>query len=268
MKFTNLLLIFMFLWSTSSGYLVETSAEASPGPSYDASFDRFCHSFFDLLHGDVAKPDYEVFRCALMGFFNLKADNNIKKNILTIIDYSISSKFERMWIVDLNTMVIVHRCLVAHGRNSGEEFAGKFSNAPASHESSLGFYITGSFYYGGNGLSLLLDGAEPGINDNARSREIVMHGADYVSSEFVEKYGRLGRSFGCPAIPLKDHERIIKMLAGRSCLYIHYPDDSYESSSSMLSTQTALRGIYLFLSEKAGLPKPFSGLISDKCTSR
>ncbi len=265
MRLKTLLFLFLYIWFTKSGYLGEKAKEDPPDTSYDEAFDNFSRSFFDLLHSDVAKPDYEVFRRALMGFFNLKAENNIEKNLLTIIDYTISSKIERMWIVDLNSMKIIHRCLVAHGRNSGEEFASRFSNTPASHESSLGFYITGGVYTGGNGLSLLLEGIEPGINDNARKREIVMHGADYVSTEFISRYGRLGRSFGCPSIPLGDHERIIRLLAGRSCMYIHYPDPEYEKKSEMLTSRTALRGIYFFLSERTGMVNPFSALISENC---
>jgi len=189
----------------------------------------------------------------MTGFFNLKASHNIRKNILTIIDLSISSRFKRMWIIDMNEMKVLHTSLVAHGRNSGDEFATQFSNSPSSYQSSLGFYLTGNTYVGAHGLSLYLDGVEPGINDNARSRAIVMHGADYVSDDFVQRYGRLGRSFGCPSIPVEGHEEIIKMLSDRTCLYIYYPDEKYQSSSGMFAAENILNGLSNFLLESPWL---------------
>lgn len=215
----------------------------------NAGLDGFCSDVYNLLRGDVVKPDFEVFRKAMTGFLNLKSREGIAKNILTIIDFSISSRLERMWIIDLNTLQIIHHCLVAHGHNSGEEFASRFSNSPASHESSLGFYVTGGVYTGANGLSMILEGMEKGINDNARAREIVMHGADYVSTEFIRQAGRLGRSFGCPSIPLEDHEKIIRTLAGGSCLFIYYPDERYISSSPLLINGSASGAMFRLVSE-------------------
>jgi hypothetical protein len=213
------------------------------------NLNRFCLEVFSLLGSDVPKPDYGVFVKAFTGFLDLKAGNYLSKNMLTIIDFSISSKFERMWIIDLNTMKIVHQSLVAHGHNSGDEFACHFSNSPSSHESSLGFYVTGGICYGIHGMSLILEGMEPGINDNAREREIVIHGADYVSNDFVRQYGRLGRSFGCPSIPLEDHEKIIKMLAGGSCLFIYYPDENYLRSSKLFERAPAENGMNKLINE-------------------
>ncbi|MBW6500012.1 MAG: murein L,D-transpeptidase catalytic domain family protein, partial [Bacteroidales bacterium] len=105
--------------------------------------------FYKTLNCDVPKPEYEVFTRAITGFFNLKAGNKIKNNLLTIIDFSLSSNTERMWIVDMNRIKVVHHSLVAHGRNSGDEFATSFSNKPSSFQSSLGFYLTDEIYYGG-----------------------------------------------------------------------------------------------------------------------
>ncbi|MFH1321277.1 MAG: murein L,D-transpeptidase catalytic domain family protein [Bacteroidota bacterium] len=117
------------------------------------------------------------------------------------------------------------------------EFARYFSNAPKSYKSSLGFYITGDTYYGKHGLSLYLDGMEEGFNDNARERAIVMHGAEYVSNNFIKKYGRLGRSFGCPSVPIELHKEIIRTIKGGTCLFIFYPDQKYESSSELLNAR-------------------------------
>ena len=212
-------------------------------------FDRYYNWFYKTLSCDVPKPEYEVFKKALTGFFNLKALNKIRNNVLTIIDFSISSNRERMWIVDMNTMKVTYYSLVAHGRNSGDEYARHFSNKPSSNQSSLGFFLTDEIYYGNHGMSLYLDGVEPDVNDNARERAIVMHGANYVSKDFIDKYGRLGRSFGCPSIPMEDHEKVIKTLSGRSCIYIHYPDENYFNNSQMFTPETVLAGMYSLLSE-------------------
>jgi hypothetical protein len=215
----------------------------------DDKLEKFCTAAFIRLGNDDSRPAFEVFRKALTGFLILKGESKIGKNILTIIDFTISSRFDRMWIIDLDSMKILHRNLVAHGHNSGDEFAGSFSNSLSSHKSSLGFYITGGIYNGIHGLSLILDGVEQGINDNARKREIVIHGADYVSQDFIRQYGRLGRSFGCPAIPQQDHEKIIKTLGGGSCLYIYYSDEKYLNSSELSVRGSALQGMYRLISE-------------------
>ena len=220
--------------------------------------------FYKTLNCDVSRPDYEVFTRAITGFFNLKAGNKIKNNLLTIIDFSLSSNTERMWIVDMNKIKVVHHSLVAHGRNSGDEFATSFSNRPSSYQSSLGFYLTDDTYYGGHGMSLYLDGVEPGVNDKARERAIVMHGAGYVSRDFIRRNGRLGRSFGCPSIPMENHEEVISVLSGRSCIYIHYPDEKYLSTSPLFDMETALAGMQNLLSKTflTFIPYPGSLLLT------
>ena len=248
-KFTSLIILSLCLSLIIAGNTTDKSMESLPGSSNTERIDSYCTTFYGLLRSEVSKPDYEVFKKALTGFFNLKAGNNIEKNILTIIDFSISSRFERMWIIDLNKLEVVHVSLVAHGRNSGEEFAHSFSNSPSSYQSSLGFYLSGETYVGKNGLSLSLDGVEPGINDKARERAIVMHGADYVSRDFIHQYGRLGRSYGCPSIPMEDHEKYINLLSGRSCVYIHFPDNKYLNNSSMFAMEPALDEMSRFSTE-------------------
>jgi hypothetical protein len=117
-----------------------------------------------------------------------------------------------------------------------------FSNTPGSFASSPGFYITGETYIGKNGLSLTLDGIEKGINDRARERAIVMHGADYVSAEFISKYGRLGRSQGCPAVPKELNKKIIQTIKGGSCLFIYVPKESYTSKSLLINDKSITEG--------------------------
>ncbi len=252
-KLTRLIAPILFLPIIISGYLPDSGKESPAFSPNDASLASFSSQVFNMIRSGVSKPDYEVFKKALTGFLNLKADNSIRKNILTIIDFSISSTLERMWIIDMNKLEVVHSSLVAHGKNSGEEFASHFSNSPSSFKSSLGFYITGGTYIGKHGISLILDGIEPGINDNAREREIVMHGADYVSRAFIRNNGRLGRSFGCPSIPLEDHEKIINLLSGRSCIYIHCPDNNYQAMTRMFANDATLKGMYSFLNDWSGI---------------
>ncbi len=249
MTLSRLFVLIFAIVLISSGYISD-SERISCLPSTDnESLDNYCSLFFRDLRSDAPKPEFDVFKKALTGFFNLKAGNELKKNILAIIDFSLSSKLDRMWIINMDKMEVIHHCLVAHGRSSGEEFASHFSNVPSSCKSSLGFYMTGKTYSGKHGLSLYLDGIEPGINDKARQRAIVMHGADYVSRDFIRDYGRLGRSFGCPSIPLEDHEKILNALAGGSCLYIYYPDNEYQANSKMFDPESALEGMQTFLNE-------------------
>jgi len=168
-------------------------------------------------------PKKETFTKALKGYFELKESGVIKKEILTLVDYTLSSNQNRLWVIDLKNNCILFQSLVAHGRNSGEEFAGKFSNTPESYKSSLGFYVTGETYFGKHGYSLRLDGLDKGINSNARDRAIVVHGADYVSKTFINQNGRLGRSLGCFALPQELKKEVIDIIKDKSCLFAYCP---------------------------------------------
>ncbi len=249
MKFASLILVILCFPFLPGAHIPDAGKENVSALPAGATIDRFCTELYDNINREKSKPGYAVLRKALTGFFNLESEDRIKKNLLTIIDFSLSANLDRMWIIDLNRLDVVHSGLCAHGRNSGEEFASSFSNTPSSYKSSLGFYVTGETYTGKHGLSLCLDGVESGINDKARERAIVIHGADYVSRDFISRNGRLGRSFGCPSIPMEDHEKIIKMLSGQSCLFIHYPDNGYLQSSSLLADETAAAGLSRFLYE-------------------
>ena len=155
--------------------------------------------------------------------------------MLSVVDFSKSGKEKRFFVIDLKKREILYRSLVAHGKNSGSNYAHRFSNVPESNTSSLGFYITNETYWGKHGLSLRLDGKEKSINDNARKRDIVIHGADYVSEDFIRARGHLGRSFGCPALPIENTKAIIETIKNKSCLFIYYPDRNYLNSSPILS---------------------------------
>jgi hypothetical protein len=180
-------------------------------------------------------PKEESFAEALKGFYLLKEKGLIKKDILTLVDFSLSSNIKRLWVIDLKTNVVLFQSLVAHGRNTGEEFATRFSNSAQSFQSSLGFYATGEIYKGKHGLSLKLDGLEKGINDRARQRAVVVHGADYVSDSFIKGNKRLGRSQGCPAVPVELASEIISIIKDKSCLYIYHPSIDRAKESKLIS---------------------------------
>lgn len=153
---------------------------------------------------------------------------------LTVIDYSKPSSARRLWVFDLPARRLLYREFVAHGQGSGDDLATRFSNEPETHRSSLGLFVTDDTYVGRNGYSLRLNGLEAGINDRARERAIVMHGAPYVSAEFVQQRGRLGRSWGCPALPTPIAREIIDRVKGGGVVFAYYPDRGWLSGSKYL----------------------------------
>jgi hypothetical protein len=177
---------------------------------------------------------YDLFSKAMSGFRQISGLK--KKDIITIIDYSKPSSQNRFFVIDLKNKKLLFNCLVAHGKNSGDVYAESFSNEENSLKSSLGFFITGETYNGMNGYSLKLDGVEKGINNNAREREIVIHGADYVCRDFVLKYGRIGRSWGCPALPQELSDKIINTISNGTCLFIYADDKFYLEHSEYFQT--------------------------------
>ena len=150
---------------------------------------------------------------------------------LTVIDYTRPSTQPRLWVFDLERNALLYAEHVAHGRGSGENFARAFSNRDGSHQSSLGLFTTGETYDGGNGYSLRMDGLEPGINDAARERLIVMHGAPYVDPAQALRQGRLGRSFGCPALRPQVARAVIDTIKQDQLLFAYYPDDAWLAGS-------------------------------------
>jgi hypothetical protein len=155
-------------------------------------------------------------------------------SVLTVIDYSLPSTKRRLWVLDLDTGEVLFHELVAHGMNTGENFATRFSNVNGSKQSSLGLFVTADTYIGKNGYSLRLEGLEPGINDLALERTIVVHGAPYVSRQFIRAHGRLGRSWGCPALEDRVARPLIDTIKNGSLVFIHYPDDNWLASSGFL----------------------------------
>lgn len=179
----------------------------------------------------------EVFDCAMRGFNNLKQNGRITNDqVISIADFSKSSCKKRLFVIDLKNCKLLFNTYVAHGMNSGQEYARQFSNVPESNKSSLGFYETADTYNGKHGYSLHLVGMEKGINDNAYRRDIVMHAADYVNENFINSKGYLGRSQGCPALPEKQHKQIIDKIKNGTCLFIFGEDGNYMRRSNLLKT--------------------------------
>jgi len=179
----------------------------------------------------------EVFTLAIKGLKNLKSKGKLlNPNIVTIADYSQSSNRKRLYVIDLKNKKLLFNTYVAHGRKTGEEYARSFSNVVGSLKSSLGFYITEHPIIGSHtGFSLLISGVEKGFNDNAVKRAIIIHGADYATENFIKKYGRLGRSLGCPALPPDLNKPIIETIQGGTCLFIYNPSNAYIGKSSLLN---------------------------------
>lgn len=195
-----------------------------------AFFNQRMHDLYRGLNVEQQGLRYEVFEKAMTGYLNLRNENKLgDKQLLTVVDFEKPSTEKRLWVIDLEKKQILFNTLVAHGRNSGENLTSAFSNENESNMSSLGFYVTQDEYIGKHGRSLKLEGVDEGYNDNALARSVVMHGADYVSEEFVRQYGRLGRSLGCPALPMDQYAEIIDEVGGKTCLFLNGPDTEYSS---------------------------------------
>lgn len=195
-------------------------------------FDQYVNSIYDQAQLEANGLDMQVFKKALVGYYNFKKTQLVstEKAVLTIIDFTKKSSQKRLWIVDLANNKLLFHTLVAHGRGSGLDMATTFSNTAESNQSSLGFYITSETYFGKHGLSMKLEGMDKGFNTNARDRAIVVHGAEYVSQSFVNQTGRLGRSHGCPALPVELTKTIIETIKGQTCMYINGPANNYNSN--------------------------------------
>jgi L,D-transpeptidase catalytic domain len=216
-----LVLFFLMSFTTNETHNISPKLIANNSKS---NLNLKVATIYGSLHSrNNALPKLESFSKALSGFYELKEKGLVKKNILTLIDFSLSSASKRMWVIDLSTNTVLINTFVSHGMNSGGEFASSFSNKDASFKSSLGFYATGECYIGKHGLSMKLDGLERGINDHARQRDIVVHGAYYSSPKILRSQSYLGRSQGCPAIPTELTKEIINTIKNKSCLFIYHP---------------------------------------------
>jgi hypothetical protein len=207
----------------------------SDGPAKTRTSKQLFEQYIDELYTGAnlaaSGMDKTVFQKAVIGFLNLKADNMISpfSSILTVIDYNKPSREKRMWIIDLDEKIMLLNTWVAHGEGSGDDTASFFSNIDNSHQSSLGFYLTDNVYIGKHGRSLHLDGLDEGFNSAARSREIVVHAANYVCQALIDQKGRLGRSWGCPAVSPDVAEQVINTIQGKTVMFINGNDFTYSS---------------------------------------
>jgi hypothetical protein len=241
----------LFLASPVAGPLLKSTAHsvAPMAPitrvvaSPVASFDAAAQNLYDQVGAAQEGLRFDVFQRALTGYLNLRQAGKLagQQGRLAVIDFDLPSTEKRLWVFDLGTRQLLFHTLVAHGHNSGENEATHFSNTDESNMSSLGFYVTGTQYEGKHGHSLRLQGLDEGFNTNAAARSVVMHGADYVSEEFIRQNGRLGRSLGCPALPIAQYSQIIDALGDGSCLFINRTGAGY--TSKYLNQDTAQQAL-------------------------
>ena len=218
--------------SRNNSAVVETVATTTS----ESNGNREAMELYAEMNLDAVGLSAEAFTSAMKGFAKLSVQHVFENDdILTVVDFSQPSNKKRLYVIDLENKEVLFNTLVAHGKNTGTLYATNFSNRPQSLKSSPGFYSTAETYIGENGFSLRLDGLEAS-NSNARSRAIVMHGAQYVNESFVNGRGFIGRSWGCPAVPMKDHKQIINTIKNGTCLFIYSPDNNYLENSNLLNS--------------------------------
>jgi len=191
---------------------------------------------YDTLQLAAIGLSEKAFDYAYKGYQRLvKKQRLANPGILAICDFSQPSNKKRLYVLDLTNNKVLLTSYVAHGRGSGAEYAMRFSNRSRSHQSSLGFYTTSSIYYGEHGLSLRLQGLEPGFNNLAMKRNIVVHGATYISDDYLNTNKYMGRSYGCPAVPEDECAEIIELIKNGSCFFIYHPTKKYLQTSKILN---------------------------------
>ena len=224
---------------------------------YQTVFEQQAAQLYSRLGLGSTGLSLAVFREALVGYYNLRPPGSrVAANsppVLTLIDFSRSSQQKRLWVLNLDKGKVLFHTLVAHGKASRADVPLAFSNKGGSEMSSLGFYRTAPVTYTGkHGLSLKLHGLDPGFNTNAESRAVVVHGAEYVCEDFVKAHGRLGRSQGCPALPVAETAAIVRAIKGGSLLYLHGPDQA-GYRSKWLNVNSAIDA---FAGQRGGNSKP------------
>ena len=197
---------------------------------------EYAHALYDSLGLGKMGLAKEALDYAFKGHQKLVEEGLLSNpDILTICDFTQSSLSKRMYILDVKNRKVLLNTYVAHGRNSGLDYAERFSNAPESLESSLGFYVTKNTYSGKHGTSLKLSGLEEGFNNNAESRAVVVHGAPYIGEQRASS-AYMGRSFGCPAVPQVLAPKVIDLIKNGTCLFIYHPDQKYLTGSPILNS--------------------------------
>lgn len=215
--------------SIESTHSIESTLSVDDISKLDALYEDL-----ELDHMGLSDEAYDL---AVQGYLKLKESRNIRKDeLLTIIDFSLPSSQKRLFILDVEAGKVLFNTYVAHGRGSGKLVAESFSNVPESFQSSVGFYETAGTYNGKNGFSMKLKGLEKGINHKAEERAIVVHGAPYVSEQFIRQQGYLGRSHGCPALPENLNRPIIDKIKEGSLLFIYSNRTNYVKKSKLIQS--------------------------------
>lgn len=207
---------------------------------------KLAHHHSQVTHSTILLPtsnprldvNPKVWNLALKAYRNALHRGYIRQKILTVIDYSLPSSVKRLWVVDVDRQKVLYHTLVAHGKHTGGLFAKYFSDKPGSRASSIGTFLTENTYFGSNGYSLRLRGLEPGFNDQAKSRAIVLHGAWYATQDFAKHHGRLGLSWGCPAVSPQLAMPIINNIKNGSLVFAYYPDSKWLQKSRFLGSTT------------------------------
>ena len=214
---------------------IPASFSSMSRPESRTSVTSSCRQLYVEMELDGV-VNYAAFEQAVSGYNKITQKD---KEILTLVDFSKPSTEERFYVFDMRHKKLLFSSLVSHGKNSGGNYATSFSNENGSLKSSLGFFLTENTYQGKNGYSLVLNGLEKGINDRAKERAIVIHGAAYSNPSVIASSGRLGRSFGCPALPQSVSKPIINTIKGGSLLFIYANNKNYLSYSPILSERVA-----------------------------
>ncbi|MCC8358303.1 murein L,D-transpeptidase catalytic domain family protein [Salinimicrobium sediminilitoris] len=213
---------------------VKEEVEAIAAPTAEEKISLLYEEFATVNEN---MPSRVSFTYAITGYNKLEDEEKIENKLLSIVDFSLPSTEKRLWILDMESNEVLYHTYVSHGKNTGGNMATKFSNTPNSLQSSLGFYVTAETYYGKNGLSLFIDGMEKEFNSKARERYVVIHGADYAKESSIQRLGRLGRSYGCPAVPTEVSKEIINKIKGGSALFIYHTNDNYIANSTYINDQ-------------------------------
>lgn len=222
------------LWSMPS-FVWASNEQEQIVKSKTEKYIQFVYNKIKFPKGGKLK--YEAFRNGFYGYLNLRESGKIDRNAtLSICDFNLSSNVKRLWVIDVQKKKVLYHSLVSHGSGTGEEYATAFSNIEESHQSSLGFFVTAETYTGNNGYSLKLHGVDGAFNNKAYDRAIVIHGAEYVSEDFARANQRLGRSHGCPALPVELAPKIIDRIKNDQCLFIYHNSKNYLQNSYWLKS--------------------------------
>ena len=254
------LLVIALLTATSFTKLFSTVQSAASAPSVTPAkltgianvrgkltrlnFEDSLRSLYHSIGLAKSGMDYHVFRYGMIGYYSLKQQGKLsERNIVSFIDFSKPSTEKRFYTIDLAKKMLKFHSLVSHGKNTGQNIATSFSNVPHSNQSSLGFYLTGETYVGSKGYSMRLDGIDGIYNDKMRDRAVVMHDAAYVSDHWIRKYGRLGRSQGCPALPKEISRKVIDTIRDKTLIFAYFNDEEYLANSKHLDIGKLFDGL-------------------------